>query len=90
MRMKKELKVLLFLSICLLIAPLLETSSISSGTREKIYALSGFKLPNATTLQNVSSGSCPEGYLFDAKRQRCRWFICPEGYEKRDKICVEN
>ncbi|GFS82170.1 hypothetical protein TNCV_250251 [Trichonephila clavipes] len=88
MRIKKETKFLLFLGVYLLIAPVLETLSISTGTRKKIYAVSSFKLPETPILKNTS-GSCPEGYLFDAKHKRCRWLICPEGYEKRDKICVE-
>ncbi|GFS82188.1 hypothetical protein TNCV_250351 [Trichonephila clavipes] len=88
MRIQKETKVILFLSVYLLIAPVLKTSSISSGTLKKIYVVSSFKLSEAMHVKNAS-GSCPKGYLFDAKYKRCRWLICPEGYEKRDKICVE-
>ncbi|GFY49943.1 hypothetical protein TNIN_371381 [Trichonephila inaurata madagascariensis] len=88
MRIKKETKIILFLSVYLLIAPVMETSIISSGTLKKIYALSSFKLPEATHVKNAL-GFCPKGYLFDVKYKRCRWLICPEGYEKRDKICVE-
>ncbi|GFY52919.1 hypothetical protein TNIN_371411 [Trichonephila inaurata madagascariensis] len=88
MIINKETKVMLFLGVYLLIAPVLETTSISSGTRKKIYAVSSFKIPENPIVKNAS-GSCPEGYLFDAKYKRCRWLICPEGYEKRDKICVE-
>ncbi|GFT36166.1 hypothetical protein NPIL_440781 [Nephila pilipes] len=89
------MKAALLLNILLLMVPVLETSSISSRSRTKIYALSNFQLPVATKMANFElvksiPGRCPEGYIYDSKTNKCRWLICPDGSTKRDKICVEN